>query len=87
MKYEITKMGLGKCRIKLVPENDIENKLLILNSDKEKEEKMYTFEYHYQQAIKYKYGTKAHLNSISEILFPVIVDAEYILEGGSLGGH
>ncbi|MES2872676.1 MAG: hypothetical protein V4708_03070 [Bacteroidota bacterium] len=87
MKYNVKKLSVGHCHITLVPENDIEKKLVIIKDDKDKEDKAYTFRVHYQNAITSKIGLKAHLNSIDGDSYPTTVFAEYILEDGSIGNR
>ena len=85
MKYDVRSISEGYCHITLIPETDIERKLVIIKDVKDKEEKEYTFEVHYGNAIKYKFGPKAHLDGIEVEAYPTKVFAEYIIEPGSIG--
>ena len=87
MKYEVKETGHRRCQITLIPEDDIERKQLVISNENERAEKEYTFEVHYQRAVAFKFGTKAHLNSVDEDNYPAKVYAEYNLEGGSMGNR
>lgn len=87
MKYQVRETGHLKCHITLIPENDIEKKLLIINNEDDENNKEYTFQVHYQNAIAQKIGPKALLNNIVKENYPVKVFARYIIEGGSIGNY
>lgn len=85
MKYNVRKITNDKCEIKLVPDGNIDKLLLSIKDENEKALKADTFEYHYQRAVTFKFGPKAHLLGITEINYPSEVIADYVLEGGSIG--
>ncbi len=87
MKYNVKETEPLQCHITLMPEDEIERKLLKILDQKDREAKEYTFEVHYQQAIRSKFGPKAHLDSIVEHNYPTTVYARYIREGGTLGNR
>lgn len=80
MKYKVVKTGAHSCHITLVPETDIEQKLLVINDENDEDEKAFTFQVHYQNAITQKIGPKAHLVSVDKDAYPVKVFAGYVFE-------
>jgi hypothetical protein len=85
MKFNVRKISKEKCLITLIPETDQEKKLLLITNEADKVAKADTFEYHYQRAINFKFGPKAHLISFTAAYNPVEVIAGYVIEGPGIG--
>jgi len=86
MKYDVRKITKDKCEIRLMPDSNTDKLLLLIKDENDKAVKADTFEYHYQRAVTFKFGPKAHLLGITEINYPSEVIADYVLEGSSIGG-
>jgi len=87
MIYKVKELGQNNCHSTLIAENDVEKRLLTIKDEREREDKAFTFQTHYQRAITSKINLKALLRGITEDSYPVKVFATYISEGESLSNR
>ncbi|QHS61251.1 hypothetical protein [Chitinophaga agri] len=85
MKYHVKTINSSRCHITLLPENDVDENLLRIRDEEERDAKAFTFEWHYQSALTNKFGIKAHLTAIHNHHYPSSVFADYIVEGHTIG--
>jgi hypothetical protein len=84
MKFQVRTISKEKCAICLIPENDLERKLLDSQEEADQAAKADTFSNYYQRAINYKYGPTAHLMQVTPVAHPAEVIAGYVLEGAEV---
>jgi len=75
MKYKITPIFPGKCKITLQPVTEEEKE--VTDAD--------TLQLYYQAALTSKFGPKALLMSVDEMSARLEVTANYVMQGGTLG--